>query len=42
MSDAGSPWATEPPIVPRLRTCGSAIVAATVAAKPTSAFVATA
>lgn len=22
-SDAESPWATEPPMVPRLRTCGS-------------------
>ena len=43
MSEAGSPWASEPPSVPRLRTCGSAIVAATVdgeaqvAASPTSA-----
>ena len=27
-SDAGSPWASEPPIVPRWRTCGSAIVPA--------------
>ena len=24
-SDAGSAWATEPPIVPQLRTCGSPI-----------------
>ena len=31
-SEAGSPWASEPPIVPRWRTCWSAIVAATVAA----------
>ncbi len=27
-SEAGSPWATEPPIVPRWRTCGSPISAA--------------
>ena len=26
MSDAGSPWASVPPSVPRLRTCWSAIV----------------
>ena len=26
-SDAGSAWATEPPIVPQLRTCGSPIAA---------------
>ena len=28
-SEAGSAWATEPPIVPQLRTCGSPIVAVT-------------
>ena len=36
MSDAGSPWASEPPIVPRLRTCWSAISRATVAMRPRS------
>ena len=34
MSEAGSPCATEPPIVPRLRTCGSAIVLAALARMP--------
>ena len=33
-SEAGSPWASVPPIVPRLRTCWSAIVAAALAASP--------
>ena len=28
-SDAGSAWATEPPIVPQLRTCGSPIAPVT-------------
>ena len=36
MSEAGSPWASEPPSVPRLRTCWSAIVAATIEARPRS------
>ena len=30
-SDAESPWATEPPMVPRLRTCGSPTYAAAAA-----------
>ena len=41
MSEAGSPWATEPPSVPRLRTCWSAIVAAACAARPRSGCTAT-
>ena len=35
-SDAASPWASEPPMVPRLRTCMSAIVAATAETTPRS------
>ena len=35
-SDAGSPCETDPPIVPRLRTCWSAMVAAAFAASPRS------
>ena len=42
MSEAGSPWAIEPPIVPRLRTCWSAMVSATIAASPMSGWLATA
>ncbi len=34
MSDAGSPWASVPPIVPMLRTCWSAIVAAAMLGSP--------
>ena len=36
MSPAGSAWASVPPIVPRWRTCGSAIVFAAAAARPSS------
>ena len=35
-SEAGSPWASEPPSVPQWRTCGSAIVLATTEARPRS------
>ena len=35
-SEAGSPWASEPPIVPRLRTCWSAISDAARLATPSS------
>ncbi len=38
MSDAGSPCASVPPSVPRLRTCGSAIVAAAADASPRFPF----